>query len=309
MKKAIFGALVAGTALFSACNGSGLPKADLNNETDTLSYILGVANSPSEEEIKAYLTQAGGDSAYVDAFLKGLKDGLNVPDDKKEMAYQLGIQSGMQIKTRMFTGLENQVFAGDSTRHLSTKQFLAGFMAGHKGQSGLIIGKDTISRENVQTHFMNIVERMTAAANERVYGEGKKKSEEFIEQKAKENDIKAIGESTQPSEKVYYKEISAGNGVMPKADQVVEVKYEGRLVNGTVFDSSRDESVKFRCDQVIKGWTIALTHMKEGSEWEVYIPWNLAYGANAQGPIPPYSALIFKIKLVKVAPAEDKNAQ
>ncbi|RRD80731.1 FKBP-type peptidyl-prolyl cis-trans isomerase [Alloprevotella sp. OH1205_COT-284] len=303
MKKVIFGAFVATTALLSACEGTGLPKADLKTEVDTLSYVLGVANSPSEEEIKAYLMQAGCDSAYADAFFKGLKDGLNVSDDKKEMAYQLGMQSGMQIKTRMFTGLENQVFAGDSTRHLSTKQFLAGMMDASKGKSALVIGKDTLDRQNVQPFFMSMVERMTAAANEKVYAEAKKKNEDFIVQKSKEDGVKMLPQG------VYYKVLKEGNGVVAKADQVVEVKYEGRLINGNVFDSSKEETVKFRCDQVIKGWTIALTNMKEGSEWEVYIPWNLAYGANSQGPIPPYSALIFKITVVKVAPAEPKAAK
>lgn len=90
-----------------------------------------------------------------------------------------------------------------------------------------------------------------------------------------------------------------------------EVSYEGRLIDGKVFDSSQNKTVKFPANQVIKGWTIALTNMKVGSEWEVYIPWNLAYGDQEQGPIPPYSALVFKIKLVSVsdAPAQPEAPQ
>ena len=112
---------MAATALLSACNGKGSqPEADLKTDVDTLSYALGISNSPTEEEAKMYLMQAGSDSTYVEAFLKGIKDGLHSSDDKKEIAYQMGMQAGMQMKTRMFTGVEQQVFAGDSTKHLST---------------------------------------------------------------------------------------------------------------------------------------------------------------------------------------------
>lgn len=299
MKKVLFGALVATTALFAACENNGPSKVNLKTDVDTLSYALGVANSPaSPDEIKAYLVQSGTDSAYVDAFFKGMKEGLRVAEDKKEMAYQLGIQAGLQIKTRMFTGIENQVFAGDSTQRLSTKQFLAGLMDGYAGKVALIAGKDTLNREKMQPFLMNLMNTMTEKANEKVYGEAKKASEDFIAAKAKETGVKALAGG------VYYKEIKAGTGATPTAEQTVEVMYEGKLINGTVFDSSQERTVEFPCNAVIKGWTIALTNMKEGAEWEVYIPWNLAYGANAQGPIPPYSALTFKIKLVKVQAAE-----
>ena len=134
---------MAATALLSACNGKGSqPEADLKTDVDTLSYALGISNSPTEEEAKMYLMQAGSDSTYVEAFLKGIKDGLHSSDDKKEIAYQMGMQAGMQMKTRMFTGVEQQVFAGDSTKHLSTKQFLAGFLAAHSGNSGLYLDKE-----------------------------------------------------------------------------------------------------------------------------------------------------------------------
>ena len=103
-------ALMAATALLSACNGKGSqPEADLKTDVDTLSYALGISNSPTEEEAKMYLMQAGSDSTYVEAFLKGIKDGLHSSDDKKEIAYQMGMQAGMQMKTRMFTGVEQQV--------------------------------------------------------------------------------------------------------------------------------------------------------------------------------------------------------
>jgi peptidyl-prolyl cis-trans isomerase len=83
---------------------------------------------------------------------------------------------------------------------------------------------------------------------------------------------------------------------------MVKVQYEGKTIDGNVFDSSykRGEPVSLRANQVIKGWTEALVHMPVGSVWEVYIPQNLAYGEREQGQIKPFSVLIFKIELVSL---------
>ena len=83
----------------------------------------------------------------------------------------------------------------------------------------------------------------------------------------------------------------------------MKVKYEGRLIDGTVFDSSSrhgDAPVSFRANQVIKGWTEALTMMPVGSKWTIYIPQELAYGEKEQGQIKPFSALIFDVELVEI---------
>ncbi len=294
MKKFIFAAIAA-AALLSACEKPGSVKANLKTDVDTLSYALGVANSPSDDDIKNYLVQAGADSMYVEQFIKGLKDGLAVSDNKKEMAYQLGMQTGMQMKMRMFTSIENQVFAGDSTRHLSAKTFLMGL---NDGRHERIAMTDTAgvpyNRQTIQPLLMKTIQKMTAKANEQVYGEKRKASEDFMTNVAKQEGVKKLDDG------VCYKVITEGKGAVPTAENTVEVEYEGRLVDGTVFDATKGSAAKFPCGAVIKGWTIALTHMPVGSEWEVYIPWNLAYGEQGQGPIPPYSALVFKVKLVSI---------
>ncbi|MBR7093590.1 MAG: FKBP-type peptidyl-prolyl cis-trans isomerase, partial [Prevotella sp.] len=100
-----------------------------------------------------------------------------------------------------------------------------------------------------------------------------------------------------------YKVLRQGTGAIAKNDDEVVVKYEGHLIDGTEFDSSykRDpQTSTFRPNQVIKGWTEALTMMPEGSKWELYIPQNLAYGERQAGKIPPYSTLIFTVELEKV---------
>ena len=130
------------------------------------------------------------------------------------------------------------------------------------------------------------------------YGPNKEAGEKFLA----ENKTKP-GVVTLPSG-VQYKVIKEGTGAMPKDTSLVKVHYEGKTLEGKVFDSSykRGEPIKLRANQVIKGWTEALVHMPAGSVWEVYIPQNMAYGENGQGDIKPFSMLIFKIELVEVNP-------
>ena len=101
---------------------------------------------------------------------------------------------------------------------------------------------------------------------------------------------------------VQYKVIKEGTGAIPADTSTVKVHYEGKTIDGNVFDSSykRGEPITLRANQVIKGWTDALVHMPVGSVWEVYIPQELAYGEREQGTIKPFSPLIFKIELLEV---------
>lgn len=128
--------------------------------------------------------------------------------------------------------------------------------------------------------------------------EHKEKNESFMKMNAQKE-----GVITLPSG-VQYKVIKQGTGAIPSDTTLVKVHYEGRLIDDEIFDSSykRGEPATFRANQVIKGWTEALTHMPEGSIWEVYIPQELGYAERAQEKIKPYSTLIFKIELIKVNP-------
>ena len=99
-----------------------------------------------------------------------------------------------------------------------------------------------------------------------------------------------------------YKVLTAGTGKSPKATDVVEVNYEGKLLDGTVFDSSyeRGEPIEFPLNQVIAGWTEGLQLMKEGGKYEFYIPSDIAYGEAGNAGIEPNSTLIFTVELLKV---------
>ena len=99
-----------------------------------------------------------------------------------------------------------------------------------------------------------------------------------------------------------YRKLKEGNGKRPTANNTVKVHYTGKLLDGTVFDSSveRGEPMEFPVGAVIPGWTEGLQLMDEGSKYMLYIPYNLAYGENPVGDIPPGSTLIFEVELIEI---------
>ena len=274
-------------ATFVSC-GNSTPKADLKDEVDTLSYAMGMAQT---QGLKEYLSdRLQIDTAYMDDFIKGLNDGANAGDDKKKAAYYAGIQIGQQISNQMVKGINHEVFGGDSTKTISLKNFMAGFVSGTTGKKGLM----TIEQAGriAQEKMVSI----KAKAMEKQYGPNKVAGEKFLAANKKKPGVVTLPSGVQ------YKVIKEGNGPIPKDTSMVKVQYEGKTIDGNVFDSSykRGEPVSLRANQVIKGWTEALVHMPVGSVWEVYIPQNLAYGEREQGQIKPFSVLIFKIELVSL---------
>ena len=278
---------IAAASFVTSCGNSGSGTPNLKNDVDTLSYAIGMAQT---QGLKQYLVQMDVDTTYMDAFIKGLREGANAGDDKKKAAYYMGIQIGQQISNRMVKGINHELYGEDSTKTISLKNFMAGFVQGVKGKKGLMTVEQ--AGQVAQMKMMAIKSKNM----EEQYGPLKKKGEEWMAANAKKAGVKTLPSGVQ------YKVIKEGNGAMPKHTSLVTVNYEGRLIDGTVFDSSykRGQAVDLRANQVIKGWTEALVHMPAGSVWEVYIPQELAYGEREQGQIKPYSPLVFKIELIKV---------
>ncbi|MCH1925109.1 FKBP-type peptidyl-prolyl cis-trans isomerase [Shewanella sp. C32] len=108
-----------------------------------------------------------------------------------------------------------------------------------------------------------------------------------------------------------YQYLHHGDGtVHPQANDTVKVHYEGRLINGRVFDSSyqRNEPIEFPLNKVVKGWSEGVQLMVEGDRMRLFIPAELGYGNRAAGPIPPGSALIFDVELLKINPSAEQPA-
>ena len=145
------------------------------------------------------------------------------------------------------------------------------------------------AQQVLNDYFTKLQEEQTAAL--------KAEGEAFLAQNAKNEGVVTLPSGLQ------YKVLKSGNGATPKASDSVECHYEGRLISGTVFDSSyqRGETATFGVTQVIAGWVEALQLMKEGDKWQLFIPYNLAYGERGAGAqIPPFATLIFDVELVKV---------
>ncbi|MCI7045455.1 MAG: FKBP-type peptidyl-prolyl cis-trans isomerase [Prevotella sp.] len=287
MKKFSVVAIMASVMGLMAC-GNSTPKADLKNDVDSMSYALGMAQT---QGLKEYLQERMGvDTTYINDFIKGLNEGANLGDDKRKAAYFAGIQIGQQISQQMVKGINHQVFGDDSTQTISLKNFMAGFISGTTGKGGIM----TLDQADVVARTK--MEALKSQAMEKQYGANKKEGEDFLANNKKKEGIKVLPSGVQ------YKVIKEGNGAIPADTTMVKVHYEGRTIDGNVFDSSykRESPITLRCNQVIKGRTDALVHMPVGSVWEVYIPQELAYGSRDQGQIKPFSALIFKIELISI---------
>jgi len=289
MKKISFAALAAISAVMMFACGNGTPTANLKSDIDTVSYAIGMAQT---QGLKDYLVgRMGIDTLYMDDFIKGLNEGANAGDDKKKAAYYAGIQIGQQISNQMVKGINHELFGEDSTKTISLKNFMAGFVAGTLGKGGLMT---VDSAAQVAQEKMR---QIKAKNMEKEFGPNKVAGEKFLAENAKKEGVKVLESGVQ------YKVIKEGTGALPKDTSLVKVHYEGKTIDGKVFDSSytRNQPADFRANQVIKGWTDALVHMPAGSIWEVYIPQELAYGERQQGAdIKPFSMLIFKIELLEV---------
>lgn len=280
-------AVAAAACGFVSCTAQS-PKANLKTELDTLAYSIGMSNT---QGLKDYMvSRLDVDTAYIDEFLKGVLDGANSADNKKQNAYYAGIQIGQQVGGQMLPGLNQQIFGADSTQTISKDNFLAGFIA------GVLEDNKIMSLEVANATATEKMTKIQEKVTEEKYGANRKAGEDFLAQNAKKEGVQVLDGGVQ------YEVLTEGKGAIPTETSRVKVHYKGTLLDGTVFDSSydRNEPSTFRADQVIKGWTTALTHMPVGSKWKVYIPQELAYGSREAGQIQPYSMLTFEIELISI---------
>mgnify|MGYP002516240054 CR=1 FL=1 len=256
----------------------------LHTPSDTVSYAAGYA---ATQGLLPYLQERlHVDTAYLADFVRGYREAIAKASDPAFVAYNAGATIAEQAKNQILPGVSRNLEGSNDS--ITAKLFHAGFLAGVMSDTTLFKG------ETANTLVQN-----------KVMAAQKAKNEAYKELNAVwlKNNASKPGVVTLPSG-LQYKVIKEGTGAKPEKTQTVEVVYEGKTIDGNVFDAtSRHNGAKtdkFRCDQVIKGWTEALTNMSVGSKWELYIPQELAYGDRQAGSIKPFSTLIFTVELVGI---------
>ena len=293
MKKIILIALaVMASASFSNIDAAKKKKNDkkevakqavvLTTSSDSLSYASGIAVTNG---LMAYVQkQLGVDTAYMADFIQGFNEAVAGMNDKRQKARIAGMEIAEQLNGRMLSGIKEEL--KDANDSIVDALFYRGFTD--------ILTNDTTVMNMAKAEMLQ---------QEKMNANRKAKTEKLIKMGRDflaENGKKA-GIITTPSG-LQYEVLKKGEGEVPQKTDKVKCHYEGRLIDGTVFDSSikRGEPAVFGLNQVIKGWTEALSRMPVGSKWRLYIPQELGYGERQAGQIPPYSTLIFDVELLSI---------
>ena len=259
----------------------------MTTQSDTLSYVAGMSLTQGLVEFLQHSMKI--DTAYMADFISGLEKTIESADYPQFKAYMAGMEIAKQLKEKMLPGMAREL--KDSPDSLVEELAFRGFIDALQGDTTYY------NIEDASLLFKDLMSEAKEAKTEKLYGENRRAGEQFLAENSKKEGVTTTESGLQ------YKVIVEGKGEKPQATDRVKVNYEGRLVDGTVFDYSAkhgDKPLEFKANQVIKGWTEALTLMPVGSKWELYIPYDLAYGERDSGKIKPFSALIFTVELVEI---------
>ena len=265
---------------------------ELKSSSDTLSYAAGMMLT---DGLIPYLKQTGVDTAYMAKFIEGFETIVKSGDNPEMKAYVAGMEIANRVKDQMLSRMKGDL--KDSPDSIVDELAFRGFIDGLKSDTSVYDSK------RASEMFKQKFEAAKKAKEEKLYGPNRDAGKAFLAENAKKDSVVTLPSGLQ------YKVLVEGNGEVPKATDKVLVNYEGRLIDGTVFDASKkhgDKPAEFKPSQVIKGWTEALTMMPVGSKWQLYIPYELAYGERNTGSIKPFSTLIFDVELVGIDNGEKK---
>ena len=260
--------------------------AQLSSSSDSVSYAAGM--SVTDGLVPFIVEQHHVDTAYMAEFIAGFREAVENASDPKVKARLVGMSIAQQLNERMLPGVTKEF--KDSPDSIIPARFYDGFAA------ALLKDSTHFTMAKAQKYFTAKLEADKAAREERLYGANRTAGREFLAENAKKEGVITLPSGLQ------YKVLVQGTGEVPQQSDKVKVNYEGRLLDGTVFDSSyeRGQAAEFTPTQVIKGWTEALTMMPVGSKWQLYIPYELAYGSRDTGKIKPFSMLIFDVELLEI---------
>lgn len=302
--------------LVSACTGVSVEKAKIKTIQDSVSYVIGIdygsgiseqmgtfpGGMNNDEFLKAFVTSFKGEESeitvedsrtyimnYVQAAQAAEADSTaSAPANQDSVSYIIGVDYG--------TGIAEQM--GEFPGGMNNTAFLEAFVTSFNGDSSKLEIEDsrTFIMEYVQ-EAQAIVDAESAEENAAAAAAASAEGLKFLAENATKDGVVTTTSGLQ------YKVMTEGTGPKPTTESSVSVHYHGMLIDGTVFDSSveRNTPASFGVTQVIKGWTEALQLMPVGSKYTLYIPSELAYGANPPGgTIPPHAVLIFEVELLEI---------
>jgi FKBP-type peptidyl-prolyl cis-trans isomerase FklB len=315
MKKLIGFGAIAALMLSASCGGDKGVTAvtgfnGLDSFNDSLSYCIGA-------NIAGNFQQNSLDKSFsTKAFDKGMKDGL---EEGTELLLAMESMDAVMRQQVMMLRMDTTPvkytpeaiggFTSLGSLKDSMSYFLGVNVSGsmksggiidyysepsfYKGMEDVLMGKDAKLSDSLGKILF---EKISAIETAKIQVEG----EEFLNAKSAEADVVTLPSGLR------YKILKEGKGAKPTAVDTVLAHYHGTFIDGTVFDSSveRGEPSKFGVTQVIPGWIEALQLMPLGSKWELFIPFDLAYGAGGRPGIPPYSPLVFEVELIEIMKAK-----
>ena len=298
MKKALFIALalVAGASSFTA-NAvkkkmvmapvqEKVEPVVLASSSDSVSYAAGMTMTNG---LVPFLLQQKMDTTLMGEFVRSFMENVKRGDDPKMKAYVIGMSIAQQVNERMLPGMRKEF--ENTPDSILADLFYRGFT------DALMKDTTVFTLNKAEDYFTEKQKADKAIREEKLYGANRDAGKKFLEENAQKEGVITLPSGLQ------YKVLVKGEGEVPTRSDKVKVHYEGRLLDGTVFDSSykRNEPSEFTPTQVIKGWTEALTMMPVGSKWQLYIPYELAYGERGAGEdIKPYSTLIFDVEWLDI---------
>ena len=275
--------VIAVTALtFTGCDNTRVPKANMNNALDSLCYMQGLSRGNKLKNI--FFEHSGIDSTNLEYYIQGFLEGAMYPDDKNQNAYCHGYELGKDIVGTFADKIKYSIFGEDSTKTISIENLLAGILKGIKEKNleltdqeieAIIAEKDSIIKMDI---FRDVREAGMA----------------FLAENAKKEGVNVTESGLQ------YKIITEGSGQIPAEDSFVDIKYAGKLIDGSVFFGSEGEVHNVLVYNNIPGVKEALMMMPVGSKWEIYIPYHIAYGTKCIMGIKPFSTIIYELELIAI---------
>ena len=263
----------AGKAVKGTCPKS-TKTIKLVSKIDSINYAFGLLNG---SEVKAYVLANDSTGDMAKEFIANVNKGMKKNYVNPQLV-TMGEQIGKAIKEQESIGL-----IGEPSIPTDFELIKQGFINGLNDYNEM--WEPFLAGAYIQNTISTIQ-----------YGENKAKGEQFLAENKLKQGVKVTESGLQ------YEVLKMGKGPKPTAESTVKVHYEGKLIDGTVFDSSieRGEPIEFPLSGVIKGWTEGLQLMPVGSKFRLYIPQELGYGAQTAGSIPPYSTLIFEVELLGI---------